>query len=447
MMHPPHPKPSTPSIKHMTAAVFTLLITLACLPVTTAMAQMPGDLLTLERWEDRAQGISLRPPLGAQVLRLSADDAILRIAHPSGYRITVHIKHSAGDLKLDEVVNSAAEQAYDASMGLGVRKVDDPFPIKLGSLPGMQFTFATTPARSSPTVMSQAYALLSPQKLIIIALNSPPDAYEQAKAVFTQLLASVTFEDPEEMAKQRLQMLADGQAWLATITPEMMHKALVADQWFRIVDKKQDVGYMRITQRTEKALDVPGVRIDVQSRLLADRVAYDTLSNYFASDSRDPERRSEIWSVRTTARPQAGAPKGAQETSWSETGLMAKKNLSLTRVTPQGSKPFNWDMLPEDYIAQAHAMLLPTLLTPADRKTLAFYAYYANTGKISIRTERVEASADGSYRVHSRPSPELQEQVTYFDATGKVLRKTLPGGQTLIPASAEEIANRWKLRQ
>lgn len=417
--------------------------------LSASPAMAADDLLANERWEDQAHGVSLRPPLGAQMLRLSADDAILRISHPSGYKITGYVKQSTQELTLNEVIKTAVDQVSMA--GTPMYKVEDPRDIKLGSLQAKQFTFAA-PALTPPAVISQAFAMLGPKTVLIIELNSPAKDYEAHKPAFTQMLQSFRYEDPQKQAELRKKMLENGNAWFKALTTEAIHKALVADQWFRIVDRKQDIGYMRITQKIDTALNTPGVRIDMQSRLVVDNVAYDTLSNYFVSDRRNVDsegvtQMAEVWSVRTTARPMPGAAKNVAEASFADTGLLSKGKLSLTRESPQGKKPFEWDQLPEDYISQAHAQLLPHLLSPADKETLAFFAYYANTGKIALRTERVEVAADGTYRVYSRPSPEQQEQVSYFDAQGKLLRRSLPGGQMLIPTTAEEIANRWKLRQ
>lgn len=427
-----------------------LLAALCCWLVSAASPATAADnLLASERWEDQAHGISLRPPLGSQMLRLSADDAILRISHPSGYKITGYVKQSTQELTLDEVMKTAVDQVSMA--GTPMYKVEDPRDIQLGSLKAKQFTFAA-PALTPPAVISQAFAMLGPQKVLLIELNCPAQSYEKIRPAFTQMLQSFRYEDPQKQAEQRTKMLQNGNTWFKALTTDAIHKALIADQWFRIMNRNQDIGYMRVTQKVDNALENPGIRIDMQSRLIVDNVAYDTLSNYFVSDRRSVNsegmtQMAEIWSVRTTARPMPGASKDLTEASFADTGLLSRGKLSLTRESPQGKKPFEWDQLPEDYISQAHAQLLPHLLSPADKETLAFFAYYANTGKIALRTERVEVSADGTYRVYSRPSPEQQEQISYFDAQGKLLRRSLPGGQMLIPTTAEEITNRWKLRQ
>jgi YD repeat-containing protein len=228
----------------------------------------------------------------------------------------------------------------------------------------------------------------------------------------------------------------------------MIHKALVPVQWFRMLDKNgRDIGYMRVNQKTDTTLQHKGIQVDVQSRLMVNHVAYDTLANYFASDEQDVKTRNEVWSVRTTARPQAGAPKGAAEASWAETGFLSKGVLSLTRQSPQEKKPFEWDNLPDGYLPQAHAQILASLMSPADHETMAFYVYYANTGKLALRTLRVIAQKDGSYQVLTRASPEQEEEAAFYDASGKLIRRVLPAGQVLMPASMEQIVARWKVQQ
>lgn len=428
-----------------------LLVGVLLVMTLAPAARAASDELAAQRWKENSHGLSLRLPLGAQTLKLSSDDAILRIAHPLGYRVTLYVKQSTRDLTLDEVVTTAVQQA--ARSATTVRKVEDPRDVKLGSLEGRVFTFAA-PDVTPPAVVTQVFVLLNAQKVLIVELNAQPTVYERARGVFDQVLASFDHEDPEKIIAQRKEMLAAGEKWVKSLTPQQVHQALVAEQWLRVTDSKGDIGYMRIRQSRESHLQTPGVRIDVQARLIVDNTAYDTLSNYFVSDEADPQRRQEVWSVRTTARPMQAKPSSRsmsqqtpQEQSWAETGLLSGGVLSLTRESPNEKKPFEWDQLPPYYISQVHALLLPALLSPADKEPLAFYAYYGNSGNLALRTERVEPTKDGGYRVLSRPSPEQQDQVTYFDAQGKMLKRVLPGGQVMLPATAQEIVSRWKLQQ
>lgn len=405
------------------------------------------DMLSNERWESRGEGLSLRLPLSAQTLQLTGDDAILRIGHPDGYKATLYIKKSTRDLTLDEVVRSAIDQA--SRTPTTVRKIQDPFDIKLDNLNAKGFSFAA-PDVTPPVVLVQVFAMLNERKVLIIELNSDPMHYENARVVFDQMLASIRFVKPEQLLEERKAELEAGQKWLAGVTPEMIHKAANGQQWFRMMDDKTDIGYMRIEQTQTSAMNRKGVRLDIQSRIVIGTQAYDTLSNYFASDEIGPESRSEIWSVRTTSRPREGVKSktaATDETSWAETGVLSKGKLMLNRESPQEKKPYEWGSLPQGYITQVMSQLLPALLGPADKGTLAFYAYYGNTGKISLRTERVEAASDGSYKIFSRPSPEQQEQVSWYDAKGKLVRRVLPGGQVLQPATANEIVTRWQLKQ
>lgn len=423
------------------------MLLLAMLVSSQAMAQ-GTDLLSNERWESRGEGLTLLPPAGTQMMQVSGDDAILRIGHADGYRITIYIKESTRDLTLDEVVNAAVLQATRTPTT--VRKVEDPFNIKLDALDARGFSFAA-PDVTPPAVLVQVFAMLSPQRVMIIELNSPPLVFEKARKAFDQMLGSVTFKDPRKLMEERKVQLEAGRKWFSEIKPEAMRKALIAQQWFRMTDGTDDIGYMRIRQSSDKVMQRPGVRVDIQSRLVVGDVAYDTLSNYFATDAQDRDGRNEVWSVRTTARPQSkpslsrNQPQ-TEENSWAETGLYSKGTLSLTRQSPQEKKPYEWNNLPEFYLSQAHAMLLPQLLDPTVKDTLAFYAYYANTGKIALRTERVVAASDGSYKVFSRMSPELDEQVTWFDAKGNIIKRVLPGGQVMVPATATQINTRWQLK-
>src|SRR5690606_23137675 len=143
-------------------------------------------------------------------LQLSGDDAILRVGHPNGYKATLYIKKSTRDLTLDEVLRSAIEQA--SRTPTTVRKVQDPFALKLDKLDAKGFSFAA-PDVTPPAVLVQVFALINKRKVLIIELNADPMTYEKARPAFDQMLASIRFEDPEKIQDQREAQLARGINW------------------------------------------------------------------------------------------------------------------------------------------------------------------------------------------------------------------------------------------
>jgi hypothetical protein len=73
----------------------------------------------------------------------------------------------------------------------------------------------------------------------------------------------------------------------------------------------------------------------------------------------------------------------------------------------------------------------------------AFYAYNMVTGKVSLRTWRMEPGKDGSYKVVSNPGDGQPEQVTTYDAEGKMVERRV-GDQVTKPATQTELNAIWK---
>jgi hypothetical protein len=65
---------------------------------------------------------------------------------------------------------------------------------------------------------------------------------------------------------------------------------------------------------------------------------------------------------------------------------------------------------------------------------------------VTFRSERVVPEPSGGFRIFSRPSPEQPEQMSVFDAQGKLLRRELPGGRVMTPTTFEQVRSIWKLQ-
>ncbi|MBL4701659.1 MAG: hypothetical protein JKX85_10425 [Phycisphaeraceae bacterium] len=202
-----------------------------------------------------------------------------------------------------------------------------------------------------------------------------------------------------------------------------------------------------------------GYKIQIMVRMQLKGTLFDSVNVCYMADERDEE----IWSIRTTERPQhlrkivkyrisdrqklkfdvQEVPIDLQN-SWVETGLLSNKKIQLTRSDPSSNKHYEWDVPNKAYLSQADLYLLPLILQDQPDGQWGFYAYHPNSGKISFRTERLEHKSNGNYLIYSRLAPEdIQEQVTEYDHKGKIVLRILAGGRKLIPAARRQIEARW----
>ncbi|MFW6059905.1 MAG: hypothetical protein ACODAQ_06970, partial [Phycisphaeraceae bacterium] len=221
---------------------------------------------------------------------------------------------------------------------------------------------------------------------------------------------------------------------------------LVPSQWLRIVEDGEDVGHIHIRQAQAEMLGHPGIRIEIAQRLVTDTGILDTVSELFASTS----GTTELWSIRSARRDkdelESELPDREQVRSveaWVNTGVRSRQELTVSREGPNELDRDQWRQLPEAYLSQVDLHLLPALL-PRDREvTMAFYTYYPKTSQLGLRRIRVEPIDDGGYRVIQRPAPDQGEQVSRYDAEGRLVQRHMADGRVILPSSEDRVRRIW----
>lgn len=438
-------------------------------PAATEAAAAPSsnanapatDPLALERWSERSYGLSLRPPLGARLVEMTADDAILRIFGPGGdYIITLSIRKSPVAVSIDKVMETSIAQLAIAQPAarLMSRKALKPAGRDGGAL---YLLMPETRKDPKPWVLGQGFMQIDP--LIVAVLNLEVDAekYQRIEPIFEALVMSMGVENPADLDRERQEQIDAAENWRKTINAKRRQMALVPEQWFRVVSGKNDVGYTRVRQSVARMMEQPGIQVEIQARVQVDDKVFESNSSFFLSE--DGEK--EVWSVRTSAKPISASESGDSPApnrkpavtptrklaapdsfSWSETGLRAGNEITVNREMPTGTRTYKWQQPPRSYLSQAELFLLDSLLPRQQAATYGFYAYYSNTGRMAYRTERLVPESNGGFRIFSRPSPENPEQVTIFDAQGRMIRRELPGGRVMMPTTLEQVKNQWKIK-
>lgn len=405
---------------------------------TAAPAGQGGDPLSSQRWISEGHGLSLRPPLGARVLEQTADDAVARIVGKPPYTITIYLRRSEKEVDLPRVQTLAIEQMAVAQPSAIIQEQRD---VMIAGRPGIAIYFRI-PMENKPAVaIAQSFVLMDPLTVMMVQLDTAYSDLPAVKGLYEAVLQSIELRDPAVVAKERGEAVKRFTTWMAKMDARQWKAALVSQQWLRLVEGKTDIGYMLIEQKPDTAMEQPGFRIDVKARVQVGPDYYDSLSTFFASE----DMTVEMWSVRTTVRPQGRqlTPEEEFKRSWAESGLRSNGSITITRESPEGKKEFKWDE-PAVYVPQVAIYLMGPML-PREGAELGFYAYSPNSGKVGYRTEQVKQTKDG-FEVHSRPAPDLPIQVSAFDPQGKLQRRTLTENRSLIPASPQEVQARWKLR-
>src|SRR5690606_28074650 len=120
--------------------------------------------------------------------------------------------------------------------------------------------------------------------------------------------------------------------------------------------------------------------------------------------------------------------------------------ITVHRQSPTDIKDLSWQMPTQGYLSQVELLLLPALL-PHDQATeMAFYAYYADEGRLTLRTFRVQPLGDGRYQVHDRPAPDRMEGTSVYDAQGRLIQRQTVNGLLIVPAQPEQIQQIWRAR-
>jgi len=476
------------------------LVGLFAILVSSAAALAASPLLSEQRWRENSYGLSLRPPVASRMLTANMTDAaVCRIAGEGNYFIEASIKtrESAEAIAMkwnrddrdlsgrrdasqavrsyfltDDELRSGKRQQYsitevgDIAVKQFAAARPDAFLLKPGMIevntleqkrPTVLLYFKVPDAKRGPWIVGQSLTQIDAETIAMLKLEVPEANFANARPIFEAVLNSLKVESPAELRKQREELIANGEKWRATIDARKLQAGVVPEQWYRIREGKTELGHMRIVQSIDTQMNTRGVRIEMQAHYEANSQSFDTLANYFLSE----DGEHEAWSIKTTTR----APKnsgavgvGAMGLTVTETGARDGKSIAVHRVTPKGEEDFNWDkpalaMLGEDnkplpdklprplpFLSQVEVQMLDTLLPHKTPLKIGFYWYFPQASKIVLRTERVVPQKDGSCLVYSRLSPEQEEQVSQFDARGKLVKRTLPSGQVLLPTTREELA-------
>jgi hypothetical protein len=427
-------------------ALITLLALIAAAPVHAADEAQKTRPLTDQRWHDRAYGLSFLVPQDMRVVSRTADTAAARVEDERRQlSISLHVKRSRSILTLKQVAQEAREQILSR---ISVNHIlEEKTNLTLAGQPAATLYAQTKNGEGEDILLGQAILQLDPQTFAVMEVTSALKDYVPAHDTFEAVLASMQRMNPEQIAQQRAEQIKLGVEWRTELRSEQIHKALIPEQWFRILEGDKDLGYMRVRQNKANQAGKSGVAVEIQSRLAAGPHYYDTLAASFLAD----DDSVEMWKVTTTRRSIASRPnadakaKSQQEETYVETGVRAGEQITVNFDGPRQADKRKYARPEKGYLAQVEAWLLPQLL-PIDRPgTYGFYFYASNNNAVGFRTDTVTPTLTG-FTIATRLSPNDPELKATYNAKRQLIEKQLGEGRRLAPTSAAMIQQLWKNR-
>ncbi len=415
-----------------------------------------------ERWVDRTYGVTILTPVGLPTVNQvnDPDGYVMRMADDQEQlRMALALKRSNSKLTLVTVVNTAKEQMLTLQPSSQVLRQRD---VSIPDHPAHAIYFRLPQAKGEDQFLAQGLVQIDAQTFAILEARSDITQADATAATFDAVLASTQITNLKEIDKQREAALSQGAKWRngggtgEGLTLKKFHAAIVPQQLFRLVSKTGEAGFMGMNQSLITRDGKPGVRIEIDSKIIVADSHFDTLADYFLAD----DDSLELWSITTTQRPAAlgnalsrklelnkpvakDAPRDPNVRTSRETGIRTGNELSIIVENPDSPVSHHVYQVPRTgYLSQVEALMLPQLL-PIDRPgTYGFYCYLSRRGMITFRTDNVTPALTG-VAIETRVSPNEPALRTLLDSQRRLVDKQLSPGVRQIPSTLSELRNLW----
>jgi YD repeat-containing protein len=403
----------------------------------------PTRELADERWTDQAYGLSLRPPIGTRLVQDATDEYLLRVIDDENrFAIGLKISEAGQQMSLQQIVETAEKQIREA------QELTRTISKRITELAGRDAAivyFQGPNAAGLPWLIGQAIVPIDGRNYAIIEIRCLYQFAGSYRPVFEAVLGSLQIADQRELARQRAQAIERGEQWLRSITIKDRHAALVDQQYYRVIENRRDVGYIRIRQAAE---DRPvagesqhGIEVEIRMRMREGRLIADTSASMFLSD----DQFTEIWEITTTyRRPLAPEDEVAQRT-FVESGLRRGNRIEVRLARANEDETQTYERPAQGYLSLVDAQLIGQLL-PRDRAgRYGFYWFNRQSATMTFRTDQVIPALSG-YRLITRSAPNARPISSAYDADGNLLERNLTDGRRMIATDPQTILQIWQER-
>lgn len=328
----------------------------------------------------------------------------------------------------------------------------------------VQFPVSPTAPNADPVVRGVTIAKISPTQFVTFELHTTMPKLSDARKLYETVVASATFDNPEQAATQRASLVKAGERLFEQVTEDDL-VALVdnqPEQWERIYrpsptgkrSDDQELGYRRIrtvfgprtlvdkaggSNRGVLAQD-KGLILQMDARFLDGETIVDSQSVFFMS----LDRREETWSIANAVRDAASK----QATVHRERGARTDKAMSVVIESPgQEPKSILPQIAGDGYISRVESFLIPRLLVRKAMPTAyGFYAFRSEAQTIQFRRDVLiqPKKPEEPWKVTSRLGEGQPEQTMLLDKDARLIRATMAGGVVSEPIELKELLALWK---
>lgn len=424
--------------------------------------------------------------LDAEYLNLASFG--IRLRAPKGSRLT---KPIVGEMPIYSIDDRASPPRFRMQVQALVSALATPTPAKqvdeyLRSMKdrGQMFTVlanepwtsARVPAHYLLTSTDLGDGLIAVQgwlilqtgefDFVVVTILSSGVDFGGVRPLLEASFRTIELADMERVANERRAQLAAGNAMLTALTPERL-RALCGTppRLYRVWRKgengsEQELGYYTITVlagvMSDASCDRPpsvpkdptGLLVVMQGRTLVD-AATQRVSDLEARFWSAWDHGSEAWTSRVTER-------GGKlpDRSIAQTGIRGERNegnpmqlltVVLANKESRMRDEQQWTVPVGVYMPQAVSLVLGELLPRAeDASPLDFSTYCFDPSLLSMpqRTDSFTRMEDGRWMLVTQPGLDEPATTTWFDASGKRVKRTEPGDITTelcLPRQLQEI--------
>jgi len=394
-------------------------------------ADAPIDLG--DPYVDGQVGFSIRPPVGAAVLRHSPDepaqqaDLFLVVSFPLVERkwnlavemMMVPPGQTVSDAA-DRVIVGTVERLGLALQNRAKRSVGGRDAVVIsagGAVSGGELHFSCAVVEATES------------KRFVVELTGPAGQADALTATFATILDGFrVLISPDQEAALREASQA-GVRLLKLAVAEGLDSRLEPEQYHRFVKDGKDVGFTRITEQPQAVHHCVGVQVSQSTWLFDPSGAVKrSRSSLFVSNDLTKER----WTVRIDQIIPAQDDKPRRYAFTEDRGLAQHDKLVVSvAVGPSleqpGSRVFE---LPPDYLQRALVQLLPRFLPLDTPATYAFTCHDGQTNSLAtlryelIGKESIELSGQSviAYRIEYRLGLAGEPAVLWVNRQGRLLR-------------------------
>jgi len=435
----------------------TMLIVLAFSSGQAGPGGGVSDAQLADPYVDGSYGYTIRPPEGWHVIRQ-------RVPEARGVTL-LRMVHQIDRKKIEELLLKQTSTTRQAPMGEMLREIHHALQLEYSNVEVLSQQVQEIAGRPGALIAAtfwregyqwlrlEAIIELRPQQYYVLLYNGPAERRPRSEPLFHFVLGSLRLIkdrlSPAEMDKA----LTVGKQWLADISAEDMRKAIIPEQYLKIMLDGAPIGFVRIQQGPGTSKGNDGIRIRERGWTFeSDGRIRRLQSNMFVSF----DRHSEKWKTSVTTLVPAEGMRPAYIENALEEGLRTQDVL-LTSQAYQIGQPVTENPareVPDTYVARALVRMLPQLIGDLSRpRWLAFVEFDHQRVDMVLRVVELKgvgnptagAMRDKAYRIEQREGLAGEPSILYVDEEGRVLM-VKAGRLTMLPAKAAALEKLFEAR-